>query len=296
MADIQLSALINKFLQETSTTASEKNTLRGYLNASTDPSWPKVAYVETTGNNATAVIGDPSLPFLTPQGAYNAISAAAAGQYVMRCGVGNFGTITLDANWAKLVGIYGVFGSSNLTGITGAGAAPAAAPDDNNGVTGDSARSLSIISDHSINLGSITVTGGAGGEGGPAINQDTNGGFGASGGALTLRNVTAGTIDASGGNGGGGNSYSSADAGGTGGLAGYLNLSNVICSSLTSLPGQGGTGSTPGTGGTGQAHVITGLICAGLVSVQGVIGSSVVQGIAGSKNITDAGDGVVIVV
>lgn len=52
-------------------------------------STPQVYYVETTGNDGTGAVGDPSKPYLTAQAAYNAGKSAAVA-FVIELGVGSF--------------------------------------------------------------------------------------------------------------------------------------------------------------------------------------------------------------
>lgn len=72
-------------------------------------STPKIAYVQSDGNDGTAAIGNPGRPYLTPQAAYTAAAAAAGvgNGHIIYFGVGNFGTITLAADWDANVAIAG---------------------------------------------------------------------------------------------------------------------------------------------------------------------------------------------
>lgn len=74
-------------------------------------STPKVIYVETSGNDATGAIGDPSKPFLTGTAAFNT-GMLTGEDFVMKFGVGHF-TMNL-ANWSgRCRAIYGCGASTS---------------------------------------------------------------------------------------------------------------------------------------------------------------------------------------
>lgn len=60
-------------------------------------STPKIYYVETSGNNATAEVGNPAKPYLTAQAAYDA-GVTAAVDFVLEIGVGTFAITTSGAS------------------------------------------------------------------------------------------------------------------------------------------------------------------------------------------------------
>lgn len=60
---------------------------------------PSIAYVETTGDDATAEIGNPAKPFETAQAAYDAIVALEQ-QAELSLGVGGW-DINLDSSWSS---------------------------------------------------------------------------------------------------------------------------------------------------------------------------------------------------
>jgi hypothetical protein len=285
MPDLTTANVIDTFMA-----ATTKAGARAAIGAGiTDPTWPKAAYVETTGDNGTAVIGDPALPFLTPQGAYNAISAAASGQYVIRLGVGSFGEIALDADSLKLVGIYGVPGGSSTMGAIhgiGAGGTFGTLPNENGG-TGGMGRSLKIFSDYSIKINAIDLSGGAGGDGASIEETSANGGSGGQAGELKLINVDCDSVTAVAGNGGGGTG--DLGVGGNAGAAQPVEIIGLKCETLTIKGGEAGTGSFGGTSASPELATISGLRCNGAAEI---VATGFIEGYAGSKSlsggITDA--------
>lgn len=80
---------------------------------------PAIIYVETSGNDSTAVIGRPDLPFQTAQAAYDA-GVVFNDNFVLQLGVGSF-SITLDANFTGLCRqITGAGGGNNEVGVVAA--------------------------------------------------------------------------------------------------------------------------------------------------------------------------------
>ena len=196
-------------------------------------STPKVAYVETTGNNATGAIGNPALPYLTAQAAYDALAAAAAGSYTLHLGVGTFAGITLSAAWSSNVkSITGCGnGSSFLGGISGNGATGAPG---NPGAVGGAGRSIDLSSDYSVNLGEVNVLGGEGGYGASTTDAGGDGGVG---GNVRLRQCVVATVNNVSGVGGGGNENYS----GAGGAGAALHLHQcIVLGDITTGPGAGG--------------------------------------------------------
>jgi len=211
-------------------------------------STPHVAYVQTSGNDSTAAIGDPSKPYLTAQAAYNALLPTITGGVTgtIFCGVGDHGSITCDATAGWPAGLYlAGFPGSSLTAITQPDGTPGDAgtaevldadyyvtTQATSGGTGGPVPEMHIVSDGIIYVGTITrggaSRGGAGGAGG--YGNSGNGGAGGTVGAGTFKNVVCGTF-------GGDGSFG---VPGAGGLAGY----------------GGGSDGSPGAPGTDGGVII----------------------------------------
>jgi len=209
-------------------------------------STPHVAYVQTSGNDSTAAIGDPSKPYLTAQAAYNALLPTITGGVTgtIFCGVGDHGSITCDATAGWPAGLYlAGFPGSSLTAITQPDGTPGDAgtaevldadyyvtTQATSGGTGGPVPEMHIVSDGIIYVGTITrggaSRGGAGGAGG--YGNSGNGGAGGTVGAGTFKNVVCGTF-------GGDGSF-----GGAAGFAGY----------------GGGSDGSPGAPGTDGGVII----------------------------------------
>lgn len=99
---------------------------------------PRVLYVETTGDNGTAVVGDPSHPYATLAGAVS-IGQAGSGNYVIRMGVGSHTTATLAADWPSRIQIKGAGRDVSTVAIAGG-----------------STYNISLVSDGTVKLTSVT--------------------------------------------------------------------------------------------------------------------------------------------
>lgn len=243
----------------------------------------RTLYIDAGGDNATAEIGNPSKPYATAQAAFDA-ALAAAGNYLLKFGVGSFGTIVLPSGgWPSRISIAGCgYKASKLTGIDGTGAngangtSHATAP--TSGEAGDNGKGAAITSDGSVNLGVVNLSGGNGGNGGnftdPAASTENGGngvvgGAGAVPGSLVLVDAVYDEIILNSGNGGNGSAgqtggvgtgetpSGSGGNGGDGGSAGALNnfyLHNCKCtaagggniSAKRGTPGSGGAAGIPG--------------------------------------------------
>lgn len=131
-------------------------------------------FLRTTGNDATGVINNPALPFLTAQAAIDAVvafSPVAARPMIIDVGTGSFGDITLTQNFGSFVTWKGVSAATSIIGnitATGAdGAAGVAAGDpaagDYDGDPGSPGKNVYITSDFNIQFGNIDASGGNGG-------------------------------------------------------------------------------------------------------------------------------------
>lgn len=225
-------------------------------------STPKIAYVETNGDNGTAAIGNPALPYATAQAAYNALAAASAGDYTLHIGAGTFAGITLAVGWsANVKAIVGRgYLVSRLGGITGAGATGGDGGTDEPGLPGAAGLSITdLCSDFSVNLGDIDVHGGDGGDGGTSGDgeQGYNGGDGGEGGQLRLRNCVCNSINNRAGDGGAGAVGNSTNGfGGNGGSSASLHLHGcIVLGNINSGVGTGGPAYPPATPGNPGSEI-----------------------------------------
>lgn len=213
-------------------------------------STPKVAYVETDGDNATAVIGDPAKPFSTAQAANAAIAAAATADYILQLGIGSFGTITnLDY---KIKNIRGRGAKvSLLAGIHNDGAAVTG------GEAGNSASAIELDSDLSCHLGEIYAKGSDGGAGVVVDDIGQPGGAGGDGNIIVLSGCVFTSVAALGGTGGAGGGGSAGNGtGGNGGTNGAILLKGCRFTSLGSGGGAGGAaGGVDAVGGDAGLEV-----------------------------------------
>ncbi len=187
-----------------------------------------VFYVTKTGNNATAEPGNPSRPYLTEQAAFNAwVTSNAPGALVF--GVGTWtGGITVAADMAHRLGLYGFGrGVSVIGDITANGSTPSTAPSGESGATGGASKALKLVSDGSVSIGAISSVGGTGGAGGPGNEEttSTNGGTGGESAACVLLGVRCASVDIYGGVGGNGQ-----DGGNVGADGGAGNVAMHGCS------------------------------------------------------------------
>jgi hypothetical protein len=179
---------------------------------------PKVAYVRTDGNNATAEIGNPAKPYLTGTAAWAALKALL--NSTTECHSFNFGvgSFSLTLTPTEIGAGYELFfrGEAGERGtvveIISTAAAGAVGTDGGEtgdggvGGTGDNlAVALSIDSDMSVFL-EFAVAAGAGGAGGPGGTESGSQGQGGIGGdltgTLTLHNVAADLVSVAFGEGG----------------------------------------------------------------------------------------------
>jgi len=175
---------------------------------------PSVAYITNNGNNATAAIGNPSLPYLTAQAAWD------AGARRFRLGVGAFSILHVATGGSEEVFVAGegptttfileFHGTAGANGVDGVGAGDSGSAGD----TGTQPNGCILHSDHSCGITFVTM-GGAGGTGGAAgppyedfYGDGGNGGDAGPAGTASLHHVTGSATSAVGSVGAGGYSVS----------------------------------------------------------------------------------------
>jgi len=209
------------------------------------------AFVSAAGNDATAMVGDPARPFRTAQAAFDA-ALAAGGERVLRFGAGDFGGIVLSADWPEQIRLAGAGPTvCRLGGIAGRGAPGAAGTDETAdspatpGTNGGNGRTVRIATDGLIDLGSIDLSAGPGGDGGKNLDgtyPPNNGGGGGTGSTLELTSCVLGDVTASGAG------FGQPGYNGPGGFGGTVTLVNCTVGAITANGGPGTYG--PGMGGT----------------------------------------------
>ena len=208
------------------------------------------AFVSATGNDATAAVGDPARPFRTAQAAFDA--AAAGGDRVLRFGAGDFGGITLAADWPERISLAGAGATvTRLGGIIARGAPGVAGANETSGspatpgTNGGNGWTVRIATDGAINLGQIDLSGGPGGDGGQNLDgtyPPDSGGGGGTGGTLELTGCVLDEVFANGAGFGQPGFY------GPGGFGGTITLINCTVGAITANGGAGSYGQ--GMGGT----------------------------------------------
>lgn len=155
-------------------------------------------FLRTTGNDATGAVNDPALPFLTAQGAADAIIAFApstARPLIVDVGTGVFGNINVSQNFGLFVTWNGVSAATsiigNITAIGTDGAAGVAVGDpglgDYDGDPGTDGKNITITSDYNIQFGDVSANGGNGGVHAPdLVNYEARPGTPGVGGRLSL--------------------------------------------------------------------------------------------------------------
>lgn len=155
---------------------------------------PGVAYVQTTGNDSTAELGNPAKPFQLVSAALTAATNAGQSSPSLRFGRGTFNAgeiLTAPFSSIFLAGEgsdYQTFLEASWNGDSRPNA-PTATPGENGeGYLGG----VELRSDHSLFL-TINIQAGNGGSGGNAAGDDDSGSEGGNGGSVagfTLINVT----------------------------------------------------------------------------------------------------------
>ena len=75
---------------------------------------PRVAYVESTGNDSTALVGRRDRPYRTAQAAYNALVALGGDTRLLHLGIGSFEIFT-NGSWPAGIHVGGVSHASILS-------------------------------------------------------------------------------------------------------------------------------------------------------------------------------------
>ena len=209
------------------------------------------AFVSAAGNDATGAIGDPARPFRTAQAAFDA-AVALPGDRVLRFGAGDFGGITLTADWPERISLAGAGATvTRLSWIMAKGAPGVAGADETSGspatpgTDGGNGWTVRLATDGQINLGFIDVTGGAGGDGGRNLDgsyMPGSGGGGGSGGTVELTGCVLTEVFAN------GVSFGIPTFNGPGASGGTITLVNCTLGEITANAGP--PASSAGTGGT----------------------------------------------
>lgn len=229
-------------------------------------STPHVAYVESDGDNGTAVIGDPSKPFATAQAAYDAAMASGLTSVNIHLGIStdanrHFGNVMTNAsgwpNWITLSGVN--YRSSRIDYIIAQGQDATSS-----GESGGNAPALYIVGDHNVGIRGVQSTGGQGqagavGSSGELPSTGQNGGDGGDSSVVHLENLVIYNFIANGGAGGNGGNGGDATEGGSGANGGNGGTGgDIICPEMLRVVfdneyggGIGGTTGTPGTEGSG---------------------------------------------
>lgn len=180
-------------------------------------------FVRSAGNDSTGN-GTSGAPYATAQAAFAATYAALDGttNYVLDFDAGSFGGVNLGTTaaveWPAAIAVRGLgVLNSFLGGITAFGS---------NSASPTAGKSVTIVSDGTINLGTINATGG----------KDTtlNGVAGQSGGVISLTDSVADLIITNGGDGSEGYGAS-----GAGGFGGGVSLTNSVTGNISSFGGAG---------------------------------------------------------
>lgn len=226
------------------------------------PSYTRTAFVSDTGNDGTAALNQPSLPFATPTAAINALTYSYPGQGITLALMTDIGgspsNFTMPSITTPLVllghegiwqfsGLIQAAGSAGANGASGFQGEAGSPGGDGVGLTLDS-----IILAETLNAG-----GGTGGVGGDSGLSSTggNGANGGNAGNVIMRNGATATVNltgGAGGNGGGGDLFGGdAGNGGNGGNVTVGSGCTLVSSNLLGgSHGIGGGGAAPGSDGT----------------------------------------------
>jgi hypothetical protein len=172
-------------------------------------------YLRTSGNDATAVVNDPLLPFLTAKAAADSASSLQPSllkPVIIDVGAGSFGDMDFSYNFGSYITWRGagagvsIIGNITVNGLNGADGVASGDPaaGDWDGEPGTNAFNLTIDSDFTLTFGNISANGGNGGLHAPdTVTAESVPGNPGLGGSVTLRGYF-GTISTVGGNGHGG--------------------------------------------------------------------------------------------
>lgn len=263
---------------------------------------PHTAYCsESLGNDATAALGDPTLPYATANAAYAALSALYVTGFRLHVIDGNVGNIVMTSGMTRPLMVTGNGAHCAIQGIIAAGTNGATGGETDHGGAGTAGFAVDLISDGSVSINIITTDGGGGGDGGDGgfDSAATNGGAGNTSGSLRLRGILrCGAITARGGNGGTGNAYGG--AGGTGGDVGLVLVDGLVfCESFSASAGTGGGsagGGSSGSNGNGPGVIagcfIRGIRSSGAIYMTGAGGGAII--VDSFSTSLDSGSGVAV--
>jgi len=178
-------------------------------------STPRVLYVETTGNDGTAEIGNPSLPYATVQAAFDDVVEILE-NFVIHLGVGDFSASVYG--WPARIAVIGSPYSSLTISVS-------------NGLT--------LYSDGNVLL-TISGTGEFLGGAGPALNVFRG---------RIIAITSTGAVGTTGDPGAPGDSETPGGPGGTGGIGGVGGPVSLIHCDVASASSVGGAGGNGGSGG-----------------------------------------------
>ncbi len=260
--------------------------------------FPKTLFVSASlGNDGTAEIGNPALPYATAQAAFDDwLALASAG--CMHIMDGNAGGIILGADMTYTLHITGNGPAfCFLGGLLSSGAEGETGAEDQNGGNGTPGWSALFSSDLSVNFGSISGLGGGGGSGGTPMNTNTNGGAGGAAPTMRLFNILCDALEIRGGNGGGGGNYNGSDEGGSGGDLYEIIISGVVVRGdtigINIYPGSGGSGSMAGgEGNPGMALVMASRVTQALnvTASSGVVANNIAYSLNIAGGVSEGGN------
>jgi hypothetical protein len=217
------------------------------------PSFAHTAYISPTGDDGTAALDNPSLPFATAQAAFDIVQADwysnQSDYYLLSFADGdetNYGAIGVFVDWPEQIWIEGAGrNTTSIGGISGS------AGGDQYG-TGGAGTSLNINSDGSIKVAYLQ-----GGSGGTGIGEGYNCYGGAGGNVIAANLYISGNV--TGGNGGGTNTspYGDWTYGGNGGS---VTLTNCYCTNAYGGTGAGTSSDYEAFSGIGGSVTISGVL------------------------------------
>lgn len=251
-------------------TAAEAADIRGPAGApgadGLEPIHENVFYIDpVNGDDGTADMGHPALPWATLDAVWAEILTLAADCTLVLAGACDHGTLTLAAAMSTgfdvtIVGRGEMSSSMTIVATGAAGSAGNGSQDPSpNAYDGEDGYKVRLFGTKTVTLTSVTTTGGVGG----AMTDSgavggVYGGGGGDAGDILLKGFRIGTINASGG--AGGAATGTGSTGGPGGNA-AANVKLIDCEitgTLTHSAGAGGTGvGSSGAAGSGAGNVKT---------------------------------------
>jgi hypothetical protein len=251
-------------------TAAEGVDIRGSTGApgadGLEPVHENVFYVDpVNGNDGTAVMGHPALPWATLDSVWAEILTLAEDCTLILAGACDHGTLTLSAAMGTgfdvtIIGRGEMSSTMTIVATGTAGSSGNGSQDPSpNAYDGGNGYKVRLFGNKTVTLTAVTTTGGVGGAmtDSGAVGGVYAGGGGA-GGDVLLKGFRIGTITASGG--AGGAATGTGSTGGPGGAA-ASNVKLIDCEitgTLTHSAGAGGTGvGSNGSAGSGAGNVKT---------------------------------------